>query len=374
MSIPTDRPVPPVPASLPRTVFADRGPSGRAVSAGGPALCRLAALLLLLLAITSACGPAPPDRAPAESSDRAGSGAGSGVELRLGTAPPGGAFHIVGEALADVLKTDSIEPHWNAVAVATKGSHENILKLNARELDLALANAATTYFAGQDGYAMRVVMTLAPNVASFVTRRGSGIETISDLRGKRVTVGPDGAGFEFFLGPLLIAHDIYFDDFQPVYCSQSDAVEKLAANEVDAAFLGGAVPTASVTRACELMNIRFIKFEELPTSVLIDEFVFYHPVTVPGGVYPGQDDVLGALNVGSMHLIASAQLNEELVYAIARKIYRNRDTVVKRHPAGLAIEPGNVVLETGTPFHPGAIRFFKEIGIWPPARDPENLE
>ena len=81
-------------------------------------------------------------------------------------------------------------------------------------LDLALANAAITYFAvrGERGweqaYDVRAVMTLAPNVALFVAKKGSGVERIADLAGRRVSVGPAGAGFEMFVGPLLEAHGL----------------------------------------------------------------------------------------------------------------------------------------------------------------------
>ena len=96
--------------------------------------------------------------------------------------------------------------------------------------------------------------------------------------------------------------------------------------------------------------------------------MFYNPVTVPAGVYPKQNSPLNALNVGSMHLIASAGLNEDLVYEITKAIFQNREAVVKRHPAGRSIQPGNVVRATGTPFHPGAVRFYREIGVWPENR------
>ena len=66
-----------------------------------------------------------------------------------------------------------------------------------------------------------------------------------------------------------------------------------------------------------------------------------------------------------MHLIAAANADEELIYELTRTIYENREQVVAKHPAGRAINPENVVRDTGLEFHPGAIRFYKEIGIWP---------
>ena len=99
-------------------------------------------------------------------------------------------------------------------AESTSGSQENIRRLDSGELDFALSNSAITYFAvrGTEGwdqaYPMRAVMTLAPNVAMFVVPAGSDVNGISDLTGKRVSVGPAGAGFEYFVRPLLAAHGI----------------------------------------------------------------------------------------------------------------------------------------------------------------------
>ena len=107
--------------------------------------------------------------------------------LSLGTAPPGGAFFVVGGAIAETLNENAGEAGWDATAEATKGSQENIRRLASGELDLALANSAITYFAvrGESGweqvYPMRTVMTLAPNVALFVTPDRSGIRKLADL-------------------------------------------------------------------------------------------------------------------------------------------------------------------------------------------------
>lgn len=286
--------------------------------------------------------------------------------VRVGTAPPGGTFHIVGHAVAAVLEGEGGEGvQWKPEAVETKGSLDNIERLKAGQLDLALANAATTYFASLEGYPMRAIMTMAPNIAMFVTRKESGIRRISDLTNKRVTIGPEGAGFEFFLMPIFVAHNENFEGVEPVYSSQAKAVELLAAGEVEAAFLGGGVPTESITRACQLMDVYFVPFDDLPTKVLKQEFVFFDDAVIPAGTYPGQLEDFQGLNVGSMHLITSAGVEEETVYQLTKTIYENREAIAAKHPAGKAINPKNVVKETGTPFHEGAIRYYKEIGIWP---------
>jgi TRAP transporter TAXI family solute receptor len=277
----------------------------------------------------------------------------------------------VGGALGEVLNEHADDARWEVTAEATKGSQENIRRLASGELDLALSNSAITYFAvrGSEGwdraYDVRTVMTLAPNIAMFITPDGSGVNELADLKGKRAVVGVAGAGFEFFVRPLLAAHDVSYDDFTPLYNTQSGSVDMLADNSAAAAFLGGAVPTASITQATTSQDIHFVPYAEEAKQSLIEQYPFFRAATIPPKTYRGQDEAFEGLDVGSMHLITGADVDEELVYKITRTIYENRDAVVERHAAGRAINPDNVIRDTGTEFHPGAIRYYKEIGIWP---------
>ncbi len=290
--------------------------------------------------------------------------------LSFGTAPPGGAFFVVGSALAEIVNEKGASEGYSVTAEATAGSQENIRRLATGELDFALSNAAITYFAvrGAEGwdraYPMQSVMTLAPNVAMFITRAGSDIQNLSDLAGKRVTVGPAGAGFEYFIGPLLQAHGVSYDDFTPLNASQQATVDMLTDGSADAAFLGGAPPTASITQAAASMDISFLPFGEAEMQQLASDFLFFAPATIPAETYRNQTDPFNGLDVGSQHLITSSDAPEDLVYTVTKLLYENREAVIEKHPAGRFINPENVIRDTGTEFHPGAIRFYREIGIW----------
>ncbi len=304
------------------------------------------------------------------SSDAEPGDAGGRRFLSVGTAPPGGAFFVVGGALAEVLGEYGPEG-WEVSSEATKGSQENIRRLVSGELDLALSNAAITYFAvrgegaWESPFEVSAVMTLAPNVALFITPEDSGVRSIADLAGKRVVVGPAGAGFEYFVGPLVEAHGLSYDDFTPLNATQAGAVDMLADGSAAAAFLGGAVPTSSITQAASSQKIYFVPLTPQAKAQLLEQYPFFAPATIPADTYRGQSEAYEGLNVGSMHLIAPTSASEELVYQMTKTIWENREAVVERHPAGRAINPENAVRNTGTPFHPGAIRFYREIGIWP---------
>lgn len=289
--------------------------------------------------------------------------------ISIGTAPPGGAFFVVGGALGEVLNQHA--PGWEVTSEATKGSQENIRRLDRGELDLALLNSSITYFAvrgegsWQKPYPLRTVMTLAPNVALFITPVSSGIRSIRDLRDERVVVGPAGAGWEAFVSPIVEAHGLTYDDFTPLNNTQSGSVDMLADGSAAAAILGGAVPTASIVQASTSQDILMVPFDSEARRKLIADYPFFYEQTIPAGTYRGQREDYVGLDVGSMHLVTTASADDELIYEITKTIYENRADVAKIHPAGLAINPDNVVRNTGVEFHPGAIRFFREIGIWP---------
>jgi TRAP transporter TAXI family solute receptor len=212
---------------------------------------------------------------------------------------------------------------------------------------------------------MRSVMTLPPNIALFLTPANSGIRKIADLKGKRVVIGPAGAGFEYFLEPILAAHNLKFADFTPLNNTQAGAVDMLADGSAAAAFLGGAIPTASIMQACASQDIFFVPFDEAAKNNLISQYPFFEAATIPAETYRGQTEPFAGLNVGSMHLITSASADEEKVYRLTKILYEHREQVAAKHPAGRAINPQNAVKDFGTPFHPGAIRYYREIGIWP---------
>lgn len=319
---------------------------------------RITAGLILLCTLT-ACSGGGSSSGPAETRF-----------LSIGTAPPGGTFFIIGGAIGDVLNAHKGPIDWAVTAEATSGSQENIRRLAQGEIDFAISNSAVTYFAvrGEEGwdkpYPIRSVMTLAPNVALFVAPKSAGIRTIADLRGKRVVIGPAGAGFETFVTPLLAAHGLALEDFTALNNTQTGAVDMLADGSADAAFLGGGVPTASIVQAASSMDLTYIPFDPQAVEKLVAEYLFFRPARIPAGTYRGLDQDFLGLDVGSMHLITAADQDEDLVYQVTRTIYEQREAVAQKHASGKSINAENVARPTGTEFHPGAVRYYREIGVW----------
>jgi TRAP transporter TAXI family solute receptor len=330
--------------------------------------------------------------------------------LSLGTAPVGGVFPVVGGALCEVLNEyqDPNKPaaqRWLAQARGTKGTQENIRRLASGEFELGMANAAIVYYAvrpekgraagWERGYDIRAVMTLAPNVCVFITKADSGIRTFADLRGKRVVIGPAGAGFEMFARPLLEQHGVGWGEITVVNATQSGAVELLADGAADVAFLGGAIPASAVQQACSSFDAYFIPYDDAVLDRLFQDtenYPFFQPIPpipnlprerwgkIPAGTYPGQTEDFRALNVGSMILVTHQRQPDELIYEITKTIYQAQvypregqvGAVELRHPAGRAINPRNAWRYAGVPFHPGAVKFYAEERQRLVEQDPQN--
>ena len=291
--------------------------------------------------------------------------------ISIGTAPVGGVFYTIGGAIGEVLNQNVEEATWQVTAESTGGSQENISLLGAGDIQFAVCNSSISYFASRGegdwdaAQDIRVVMTMFPNVAMFVTKKDGDIQSIADLTSKRVTLGPPGAGFEYFISPILQAHGVQWDDLDQVFAGQQTSVDYLADGSVAAAFLGGGVPTGSITSAAASMDIMLVPYEDEAKTALTEQYPFFDLATIPADTYKGQSEAYEGLNVGSAHLVSHANVSEDLVYEITKAIYENRETLVEKHKAARSIQPGNVVRNTGVPFHSGAIRYYQEIGIWP---------
>jgi len=294
--------------------------------------------------------------------------------VSLGTAPVGGTFYNVGAAISDALNQGKEAGGWRqATAESTGGSLENYRRLESGDLQVAMANSSITYFAvrGEGGfektYEIKSIMTTFPLVAMFVTRAGSGVTKVADLKGKRVVVGPEGAGFEYFVRPILEAHGVSYDDFEDVYAGMQTSVGYLQDESVAATFLGGGMRSTAISSAASTMDVLLVPYEEKARQELIAKYPSFNAVTVPANTYKGQDQPFEGLNVGSAHLLVRTDADEEFVYRVTKVIYENREAIGSTHAAGKSINPQNVATYVGTDFHPGAIRYYKELGIWPEA-------
>ena len=355
--------------------------------------------------------------------------------LSMGTAPVGGTFPVVGGAIAEVLNLHRGSHNWKVQIKGSKGSQENIRRLASGVFELGMSNSAISYFAilgrsswqSEGSYDVRAVCTLAPLVAMFVTKRDSGIRAIGDLKGRRVVIGPAGAGFEMFVMPILESHGVAAGTFSAIYAPQGVAVEMLSDGAVDAAFLGGALPAQSIIQASGSFEVYVVPFDPRVRGQLVRDYAFFKPI--PHGLVksrypkilhyeledriaqmsraealafirdqglrvPGAETMelaalrkavtgarFGWLNVGSMQVVTHKDTDKRLIRNLLEVLWEQQEELARRHPAlgflqlkSVPLPDGQkrliqgAVLYTGIPFHPGAIEFYEshpEIGFRP---------
>jgi TRAP transporter TAXI family solute receptor len=277
----------------------------------------------------------------------------------------------MGNAIAEVLSTKV--PGLLATGEASGGSSQNIMILDNKQIDFALANASITVPAirgGSDGfekpYPVRAVITLHSSVNMFLALKDSGIKTIADMRGKRVSVGPAGGGWDAYTKPILAAHGLTFADFRPVYEGQSSAVDMLTDGNVDAIFVGGSIPHATVMSATAQHDISFILFDEMALDRVNMERPTIRKFPIPAQTYKGQDLEMWAVDSGPAQLLAREDADPEFIYQVTKALYENREAIAKMTPAGKEITPERAGMDIGIPYHEGSLRYFKEINIWNP--------
>lgn len=282
-------------------------------------------------------------------------------ELRIGTASLGGAYYPMGQALANSI--NNFADGYTMLPIVTGGGGENPRLLESGEVDVAIVPASLAFFAreGQAPYQQSLdimaIGTLHASIMHMVTLPGSGIETIEDLRGRTVAVGPAGGGTLNVLNDLFAFYGMSMDDITPSFLSYADGFSQLADGNVDASFALAGFPTSAVTQASATNTLDFIELSSERMTGFREAYPYYSEIIVPADVY-GTDSpisVIGSANV----LVASAEMDDELAFTLAQAIYDNMDALIAENALATDIVPERS-FDLPIPLHPGAERYFQE--------------
>lgn len=280
-------------------------------------------------------------------------------ELRIGTASLGGAYYPMGQALANNVNT--FADGYEMLPIVTGGGAENPRLIAAEEVEFAIAPASLGFLAHRglgpypDALPIAAVGTLHSSILHMVTLPGSGIETIEDLAGQRVAVGPAGGGTISLMRNLFAIHDMELEDITPSFLSYADGFSQLADGSVDAAFALAGFPTSAVIQAGATNELNFIELPAEMMATLLDTYPYYSEVSVPADVY-GTDAPITVIGSANM-LITHADADPELVSTIAEAIYGNLDALIAENALAGQIVPARS-LDLPIPLHAGAQAYF----------------
>jgi len=285
------------------------------------------------------------------------------AELRIGTASQGGAFYPIGQAISTLVNKHS--EGLRMVPIVTGGSVQNPRLVNSGEVDMAitnnnlavLANKGTAMYKKSGAMSLKAVGSLHPSVLHMIALNDSSINSIADLKGKRVAVGPAGGGTIQFLNQVLALYGMSMKDITPSFLSYGDGFSQLADGNVDAAFALSGYPAGAVMQARVNKDLKFINLPDDMMDKALETYKNYHKVEIPADVYntPTDGVVLGVANI----LVVDERFDEQTVYDITQSIYAHMDEFRASNALANQINPEDS-LTLGIPLHAGAAKFFNE--------------
>jgi TRAP transporter TAXI family solute receptor len=325
-------------------------------------------LVVMLLILTGCSNKTTTDPAPTSADTGSEAPKISTKRLAVAGGPAGGAYYPIALACAEVWM-ENIDG-LTVDVVNTAGSVENPLLIGQNEFHtgqttsdtLVEAYNGTLRFEGMKQSDLRLFFTgVSQGVTHIVV--GKDITDISQLKGKHIAMGTEGSSTPARMMSILNGYGITADDITVSYMDYTAGMQALVDGQVDCSVAGGAAPIASVQ---ELAANRNFEYRLLSVDQKIAESIIKdNPSTiiykVPAGTYNRQDyDVIALSNPNVM--VINANVEEELVYQMTKSIFENLDVIHKAHASTFGLSLETATSDLGVPYHPGAVRYFREIG------------
>jgi len=285
--------------------------------------------------------------------------------IALGTGGTGGTYFPIGGGMAELV--NKYVPNTEATAEVTGASAENVRLLDSGEIQFAQANASAAYLAyygeGIFDKKMRILscFNMHPSFIQFVTPKDSGINGIKDFKGKRICVGPPGGTTYVSAFDIINTAGLTKDDFKPSYLSFSEGVAAMKDGLIDVLVISSSVPNPAIMDISTTSDIRLIPVEKAVIDELTQKKPYYCSGKIEANSYRGVNQDVPCIIVWNV-VICNADLDENLVYECTKVWYEHRDYLMKIHPI-IKYMTLDVALDLPIPIHPGAEKYFKEVGL-----------
>jgi TRAP transporter TAXI family solute receptor len=317
-------------------------------------------MLKLFIGLVAACAALA---LPASAQDK--------VNLSIATGGTGGVYYPLGGGMANVFSKTI--PGMSATAEVTGGSVDNMRLIGTGKSYIALTqtDAAKDALNGEGKFKgtkipVRAMMLLYTNLMHAVTIEGTGINSINDLKGKRVSTGSPGSATEVFAFRVLEAAGIDpLKDFTRERLGAAESVNAMKDKKIDAFFFVVGLPTSSITDlgATPGVKIKFLDHQNLLPAMVKKHGAIYIADVIPKGTYPGQTVDNQATAVGNL-LVANANMSDQTVYNIVKTIFDKRPDLIAVHKAAADIKLEKQRPDASpVPWHPGAVKYYKEKGL-----------
>ena len=287
--------------------------------------------------------------------------------LVLATGGTAGTYYPFGGAMAKIWGSKIKD--MNVTAQTSGASGENVRLVNKKEVELALVQSDTLDFAFNAKEAfkeplkgMSAVAVLYPEVVHVVVAADSPIKSFADLKGKKVGVGAPGSGTEANFRQLMDAYGLKKEDVNGQYLSFSESAEAFKDKHIDAFIVTGGVPTSAIMDVATQNAIRILPVSGDVVGKLTQKYPFLAGVKIPANSYKGQTQEVQTVAVNAV-LIAGSQLKEDMVYNLTKALFENQAELASAHAKGKELNIQYAVKGVSIPFHPGAVKYYKEKGL-----------
>lgn len=311
-------------------------------------------VLLCLFLLSSCYQTQPPNTAPKFQEE----------VISIATGGAEGPYASIGLGLMKIYENEFHQP---TSVRSTDGTLENIQLLRDKKAELAFGMADAASFAYQGEYLfekegpyeeLRAMAALYPNYVQVVTLFDSPIQTIQDLKGKRVGVGAPHSGVEANSRLLLDGHGISYQDIEPFYLSYSESIEQLRQHTIDAAFVTSGLPNPSVLELMKTHSVRIIPIPAEEAKALAEKHRFFQLSEIPAGTYMNGVSI-PTVAIQNMMLVRH-DLSEQRVYELTKALFENVQELSQYHRAAKDIELSKALTNLPVPYHPGAEKYYRE--------------
>ena len=294
-----------------------------------------------------------------------------GLNIAIATGGTGGVYYPLGGGMANVLSKHV--PGMQASARVTGGSVDNLKLIGSQQSEVALVmvDAALDALKGEDKFKgnpvdVRTLMVLYPNRMHVVSMEGTGVEKMSDLKGKRVSTGSPGSATEVMAFRVIEAAGLDKDkDMRRERLGVAESVNALKDRKIDAFFWVGGLPTAAVTDLGATPNVKIKMIDHADTVEKMNKKYdnLYTTGVIPAKTYPGQDKD-NPIAVVQNILVANAKMSDKVAYDIVKTFIEKRDELVAVHAEAESIKLENQSPKNSPiPWHPGAVKYFSDKGL-----------
>ena len=285
--------------------------------------------------------------------------------LTIGTASQGGTYFIYGTGLGGLITQ---ELGLNASAEVTGGPVQNatLVELGDHEVGLVTMGPAYEAWIGESEIApghvhenLRALFPMYQTPFQVVALQSSGIESAADLDGRRVSVGPAGGTAATYWPRFFETLDV---TPEISYSGANDAVGQVKDGLIDAFAFAAGVPIAAFAQIAAENPVNIFGFSEEERTAILEAMPELAAFDVPGGLYQGFPDEGPTVALWNF-AVAHQEMPESLAYEITKLVMENNDRMMQIHATASETTPDNVDKNTFLPYHPGAVRYFDEIGV-----------